>query len=188
VSYTVDHWSELIIDGFPLPLESDWEVNEDVTLREFGELEPDLNNIMRHWYGIDPSLGDKVDITWSCSQGRRPPAFSKFQRGNQYQVVPIEPWIDWIPAGQTTVTVCRPIYAGSLVLFDDVYASKLGEQPLILGTDYTDAGQVVTLTAARAYRSIVCFLPVLNMMADTRSNSRNERTAISGYRFAMKEV
>lgn len=175
-------WSSLIINKIRFPVYSDLDINEDVVPRDFGELEPNLNGVMRHMYGTDPENSRKVNITWSSSRVRRPPAFSNIWRGDEIEVVPIEPWTVTIPAGQTSITLHRDPYAGSVLI------ENQGTGEFVDDGSFGVAGRVVTLESALAGDAIIGFLPVLTMLVDERQSSRGEFGALSAsWRLSAKE-
>lgn len=174
-------WSSLIINEIAFPVYSDLDINEEMAPREFGTLEDNINGVMRHMYGTNPANSRKVDITWSSSRVRRPPAFFSLWRGDQITVVPIEPWTMVLPAGQTELVLNRPPHPGTVLVEDQ------GTGEFLDVGSYGVVGSAVHLNAARGAPSIVGFRPVLTMLLDTRTSTRTEFAASASWRISARE-
>ena len=173
-------WSELIVNRIAFPVYSDIDISENMTKRKFGELEPNLNGVMRHMYGTDPSLSRKVDYTWSSSRVRRPPAFFDLWDGDEIVVVPIIPWSMVIPAGQTSIVLNRDPYPGS-VLIEHLATGEF------LPPGYSVDGRTVSLPSALDADCLAGFKPTLTMLFDDRSNGKSEFAASGNWQFSAKE-
>jgi hypothetical protein len=176
-------WSDLILNGVAFPVYSDLDIQEEMTLREFGQLEDNLNGVMGHSYGTIRQNSQKVEYTWSSSKVRRPPAFFDLWRGDEFTAVPIEPWTAVLPAGQTQLILKRDPYPGSVMVEDQATGEWLPSDAYS-----NDGSRAVNFANSFGAPCLVGFKPIITLIMDSRTNGRGEFVANSAsWRVAAKE-
>jgi hypothetical protein len=170
----------LEIDIMPFMRTSDWSITEKLSVIEFGENRRTINGDLD--FNVLPGF-QKYKIDYSCSGVRQPPIFDGIYKGQLLTVTPIKELTAKIVAGATSVAVNKTPAAGSFIVCDD-----LTGEPLNLGTDYTVAGNVVTLAAARTSLTTVRYRFTAQFRIDSLSSNWDEPICTASWDFSILEV